>query len=162
MFAIALRDLKSPVNIGTTVRTAVAFGGEAIVFISFQEWKFKKGAQAFSRGLERHAKIEWVKTDDEFFAWASAEGYAPIAVEISESGACLPGFAFPSRPVLVVGNEGAGLPGSFLERCAGIVTIPHYGPVASLNVGVSAAVAMYEFVRLRPATQKIRGDQYEQ
>ena len=58
-------------------------------------------------------------------------------------------FAFPARAALVVGRESSGLPDGFLDRCAHVVTVPQYGPVASLNVAVAASLAMYEMMRGR-------------
>ena len=57
---------------------------------------------------------------------------------------------FGDGPVaLVVGGEERGLPPLVRRRCDEIVAIPQHGALASLNVGVAAAVACFEVARRR-------------
>lgn len=56
LLATALRDLKSPHNVGQIVRSHVAFGGGPLVFVGRDApWRFTRTTQAFSRKLERSA-----------------------------------------------------------------------------------------------------------
>ena len=50
--------------------------------------------------------------------------------------------------MIVFGNEGNGVSQELLQR-AQKVYIPMYGKAESLNVGISAAVVLYEVVRQR-------------
>jgi TrmH family RNA methyltransferase len=50
---------------------------------------------------------------------------------------------------LVVGSEGAGLASAVRERAAERLRIPLAGPVESLNVGVAAALVLFEAARQR-------------
>jgi TrmH family RNA methyltransferase len=53
-----------------------------------------------------------------------------------------------SQPsLLLLGNEGQGLPESWLERADRVVRIPQPPTVESLNVAVAAAICLYEAVR---------------
>ena len=49
----------------------------------------------------------------------------------------------------VVGNEGAGLPEAVCARAALRLRVPLSGPVESLNVGVAAALVLFEAARQR-------------
>jgi len=148
MFATVMHQLTSPVNVGTIVRSHVAFGGEEIAFVGLDvPWRFRKNTQAFSRRLERVCRITYLRDDEEFFAWCEARAWSPIAIEISPLACPLAGFPFPKRPALVVGHEGRGLSEDFLARCAGIAVIPQFGDAPCLNAGVSAAIAMFELRR---------------
>ena len=161
MFCTVLNNLKSPHNVGMIVRSHVAFGGDRVVMIGRQDpWRFKRRSQAFSRRLEALCTFVNLDDDDAFFAWCEAEGLAPVAIEIAASPTLLPDFAFPERTALVVGNEGVGLSPAFLARCAGVVTIPQFGPVGSLNVAISCSIAMYELNRARPLGRPIAGHKY--
>jgi TrmH family RNA methyltransferase len=50
---------------------------------------------------------------------------------------------------LILGSEGSGLPDEVLESVDRRITIPMQAPVESLNVGVAAALVLYEAFRQR-------------
>jgi tRNA G18 (ribose-2'-O)-methylase SpoU len=60
---------------------------------------------------------------------------------------------------LIFGNEAHGLPTEFLDKADSVVTIPQYAAVGSLNVAVSASIAMYELMKQSPIRQ-IQGDEF--
>jgi hypothetical protein len=76
--------------------------------------------------------------------------YALIGLEQTADSAPLPAFPFPRRAALVLGREKQGLPPELLALMDACVEIPQFGVVRSLNVHVSAAVAMYEYLRQGP------------
>ena len=51
--------------------------------------------------------------------------------------------------VLMVGNEGAGLPKEVLAHADEIVAIPQSPKVESLNAGIAASIVLYEAARQR-------------
>ena len=52
---------------------------------------------------------------------------------------------------LVIGGEDSGVKRLTKEKCDGIISIPMFGKVNSLNASVACAVAVYEVVRQRVA-----------
>ncbi|MCX4028388.1 hypothetical protein H0A36_21590 [Endozoicomonas sp. SM1973] len=160
-FCTVLHSLNSPQNVGMIVRSHVAHGGSEVVFIGHElPWQFKKGSQSFSRKLEKQAKIIHLPNPDDVFEWCMANSYTPVAIEIAEQTSLLNQFTFPEKTALILGNEADGLPASFIKKCTHVVTIPQYGPVGSLNVAVSASVAMYE-LRRGDTPWAIARDEYE-
>ncbi|MCK7491742.1 MAG: hypothetical protein MZW92_08710 [Comamonadaceae bacterium] len=160
MFATVLHNLKSPENTGMIVRPHVAFGGERLVIVGPDPWRFKKRTQAFSRRLERVTPVVHIPDDDAFFRWCEEESFTPVAIEISENPVYLPQFTFPERPAVIVGHEGKGLPEVFMRRCANVVTIPQFGAVACLNAAISCCIALYELNRLRLVERAIEGHKF--
>ena len=160
MFATVLHNLKSPENTGMIVRTHAAYGGSQLVIVGSEPWRFRKRSQAFSRKLEKSCEIVYLTSDDEFFEWCDASGFIPVGIEISETSSSLPGFEFPKKPAIIVGNEGIGLPNDFLGRCRHTVTIPQFGPVSCLNVAMSCGIALYELNRDRTDAMEIRHDEF--
>ena len=51
----------------------------------------------------------------------------------------------------VVGGEGSGVKRLTKEKCDGVVTLPMFGKVNSLNASVAAALVVYEYVRQNKA-----------
>lgn len=161
MFCTILHNLQSPTNVGTIVRSHVAFGGNQVVFVGHDHpWRFKKSTQAFSRRLERRCDITYLNSDDDLFDWCHSHHYSPIAIEIKEHATPLADFCFPEKPALIVGHEGTGLPYSLLQRCTATAFIPQFGDAACLNVATSAAIAMYELRRTDNAHREIAGSKF--
>ena len=161
MFCTVLHSLKSPTNVGGIVRSHVAFGGSEVVFVGYQEpWSFRKGSQAFSRKLERLCQLVFLRTDADYFAWASNQGYATVAVEVSQHACPIHEFSFPPVAALAFGNEAVGLSDNFLAKCHAAVRIPQLGPVGSLNVAAAAAIAMYELQRGRDLERPVLGHKF--
>ena len=50
---------------------------------------------------------------------------------------------------LVIGSEGFGLSAPVRQQCDGIISLPMFGKVNSLNASVAAGILMYEAVRQR-------------
>lgn len=68
-----------------------------------------------------------------------------IGLEQTVESQPLPQFEFPERSVLVLGQEGTGIPAHILHALDCCVEIPQLGLVRSLNVHVSGALAVYEY-----------------
>jgi len=58
---------------------------------------------------------------------------------------------FTGAAMIVVGNEGAGVPHEALALADELVTIPHSARVESLNAGIAASILLYEAARQRKA-----------
>jgi 23S rRNA (guanosine2251-2'-O)-methyltransferase len=162
-FCTILNSLKSPQNVGMIVRTHVAYGGSEFI-ITGQDlpWRFKKGTQAFSRKLEKICNIQHIPDPEEALIWCKENGYSTVAIEITENPIFIDEFIFPQRIAIIVGNEGVGLESEFLNTCDQVVTIRQTGAVGSLNVAVSASIAMYEFNRNSVDTNVIVGNKYKE
>ncbi len=161
-FCTILNALKSPQNVGMIVRSHVANGGSQLIITGLDHpWKFKKGSRAFSRKLEKQCNILHIPDQYDALAWCKKNGYASTAIEIRENPIFLDEFSFPQRTAIIVGNEEQGLDAKFQEKCDHIVTIKQPGDVGSLNVAVSASIAMYEFNRSRTAINSITGSHYK-
>ena len=76
---------------------------------------------------------------------ARAEGYSVVALQQGPDAQLMWEADWPERPLIVAGNEGDGLPASFVEEADLQVELPVYGRIDSLNVAVATAVAMYSW-----------------
>ena len=160
-FCTILHSLKSPKNVGMILRSHVANGGSAFITTGHDlPWAFKKGTRAFSRKLERKCRILHIPDPLETLNWCKAHNYSTVAIEISETPTFLDEFSFPGRTAIIVGNEGEGIDTEFLKKCDHVATIKQFGEVGSLNVAVSASIAMYEFNRSQATLSKITGSRY--
>ena len=56
---------------------------------------------------------------------------------------------FRPASAIVVGSEGRGMREAVARRCDALFSIPQRGKIASLNVSVAGAIALYEAARQR-------------
>jgi TrmH family RNA methyltransferase len=59
---------------------------------------------------------------------------------------------FTGSAMIIVGNEGAGVPHEILSQADELGTIPHSERVESLNAGIAASILLYEASRQRSKT----------
>lgn len=154
-YAVACINLTGDLNIGSIVRSAALLGCET-VFI-YGRKKFDKRGLV---GAHNYQRIEQITIDlpDELgdfppdinyeilIQTLEGLGYTPFGLETG--GARIDQMAFTEivSPCIVVGNENMGLP-DYLRKKLPLVSIPQSGVMRSLNVGVSAAIAMSEIQR---------------
>jgi tRNA G18 (ribose-2'-O)-methylase SpoU len=67
----------------------------------------------------------------------------------SRKGTPLPEVNFSGPCLVVIGNEGAGVPAEILSAADGLITVPHSLRVESLNAGIATSIILYEAARQR-------------
>ena len=78
-----------------------------------------------------------------------------VLATTSHKGKPLHEADFTGAAMIVVGNEGAGVPQEVLALADERITIPHSPRVESLNAGIAASIVLYEAARQR---QKLTTD----
>jgi RNA methyltransferase, TrmH family len=139
--------LQDPGNLGTLVRSAEAFGATGMILLpgTVSPWNAK--TLRASSGSVFRLPVLTMGADDAFAA-LHAQGVQVFAA-VARGGAAEPDLRGPSA--LLLGNEGAGLPGEWVRRADARVTIPCPGAVESLNAAVAGSVLLYEAMRQRLA-----------
>ncbi len=72
------------------------------------------------------------------------EGFRILAVEQTSASTPLHTYTFPSRFVLVLGNENSGIPPEILHIVDDCIEIPQFGMIRSLNVHVCGSIVLWE------------------
>ncbi|HKK49753.1 MAG TPA: TrmH family RNA methyltransferase, partial [Alkalispirochaeta sp.] len=134
--------LRSPFNVGNIIRTAAAFGVAGVIIGEAGPALSHPRLQRAAMGA---AEMIPVVRGDVSDAAHLLPGLPAPVVALETGGTAISGFRFPASGVLVVGHEELGVSNDIVDQCrqAGmIVTIPHDGPKASLNVGVAAGICL--------------------
>jgi RNA methyltransferase, TrmH family len=138
---VALWGVGDPGNVGTVLRSALAFGAASVALGPDCADPYAPKAIRASMGAIFALDVAKVGDPDEL----PGERIALVA----RAGAPLEGPLEP--PVtLVVGAEREGLPAEVIAKCDRIAHIPIAGE--SLNAAVAASVALYEATRGRDVT----------
>lgn len=137
---IAIENLERDFNMGTIVRNANAFGVRTIHVIGSKQWN-KRGAMMTDKYLNiiYHASINefiGVVKHKTLIAIDNVEGSTELALTVLEKDS-----------LMIFGSESAGISNELIKHCDKIVAIEQLGSTRSVNVGVAAGIAMYEWLR---------------
>lgn len=147
LFAI-LDGLQDPHNFGAVIRSAHVLGVDALFVASQGQVDVTVQVARSSAGAVNHLPI------------AQADDLLTLAAQLRARGVRLFGASqTATQPLfecdltgptaIVIGNEGIGIQPELLAACDGLITIPQFGVVESLNAAVSAGILFYEAQRQR-------------
>jgi TrmH family RNA methyltransferase len=137
--------LQDPGNLGTLVRSAEAFGATGMMLLPGTVSLWNAKTLRASSGSAFRLPVVAVNAADAFAA-LRAEGVRVVAA-VARDGDSEADLRGPSA--LLVGNEGAGLPGEWIAQAAARVTIPLPGAVESLNAAIAGSLLLYDAMRQR-------------
>jgi TrmH family RNA methyltransferase len=138
--------LQDPGNLGTLIRSAVAFGATGVLTTpgSVSPWN-QKCVRASAGSVFRIP-----------LAQAGPQEIAILQANNIRFLAAMPDNAIPmhqadlkSPVALLIGNEGQGLTEEFLAIASQHITIPTPGKVESLNAAIAGSLLLYEVSRQR-------------
>ena len=132
---LLLDNIQDPGNLGTILRTALAFGYTDVILRGGCSQYNEKALQA-SQGAIFNLNIIPFEDEDQL------EGYEIIATEIKGS-VDLSTVGQIKKHILVLGNEAHGVSKEFLEIADKRVRID-INEIESLNVAIAGAIAMYQ------------------
>ena len=141
---LVLDRIQDPGNLGTLIRSAVAFNVDTIILsddtVDLYNSKVLRSAQGmiFNANILRGNIIDYINRlkDDSFEI---------IGTDVKD-GISLKKFSIneESRFAIVLGNEGNGLSHEVRELCDRFIYIDMKDSVDSLNVGVAGSIILYE------------------
>jgi TrmH family RNA methyltransferase len=146
---VVLAGLQDPGNLGTILRSAEAFGAQAVVSLPGTVSAWNPKAVRASAGSVFRLPLLSASAED-CFARLREAGVRILTTAVhGTQPANLVDLAGPVA--LLIGNEGNGVPEALAAQTDGAVTIPCPGAVESLNAAVAASVLLYEVSRQRSA-----------
>jgi len=146
--ALALCSVRDPSNLGSVIRSAVAFGVDHLVLSADCADVYNPKTVRSAMGSLFKVKITYVKDFAEFISAARHSGRRVFAAELTDSAVSLRELELLASDVLVIGNEGHGIPVEISANCDNSVYIPISDKTESLNASVAAAVFMWEQKKL--------------
>ena len=154
---VVLAGVQDPGNVGTIVRTAVAFGATGAVTSATGQSgtasPFSPKALRASAGAALHLPLVHGAALGILLAQFKLNNISTVATcahdDIAQSLAAPWEIDWCQPIALLVGNEGAGLPEDIVHSADARIQIPMERRVESLNAAAAAAVLFYEAFRQR-------------
>ena len=135
-------------NLGGLSRTCEIFGVGKLVL---NNRKILEDKDFLSTSVTAHQwiSIEEVNVENlmEYLMSMKLNGYKIVGIEQTSESQSLQDFQFPKKSVILLGNEKEGLPVEYIQLLDGCVEIPQSGLIRSLNVHVTGAIVIWEYVR---------------
>ena len=142
---VAIENVEHDFNIGTIVRSANSFNVSKVHIIGKKKYN-RRGAMCTDKYLEI---VHWENAGD-FANDQVSRGRELVAIENNtDRVGPLSEKKFADKTTLVFGSEGNGISQELLEKCDDVREIESFGSTRSVNVGVAAGIAMYEWTRQR-------------
>ena len=145
---VVLDGIEDPHNVGAIFRTADAAGCHGIVRQQRHAAALEGIAAKASAGAVAHVKVATVVNVARAIEELKALNVWTLGLDAG-ADALYHQADLTLPTAIVLGAEGTGLRRLVRDRCDRLVSIPMRGVVDSLNVSVSAGVALFEAVRQR-------------
>jgi len=142
--ALLLDSVGQPFNVGSIVRTAAAFGAEAIWLCGNTPDLDTPAVGKTALGTDRFLESYREPSPAAAAKQAAEDGFRVVAIELATGAVPLAEAPLEGDVCLAIGNEDHGCSPALLAAVNAVAYIPQTGRVGSLNVAVAAAIAMAE------------------
>lgn len=139
-----LYAMRDPGNLGSVIRSAVAFGADRILMSADSADVYNPKTVRSAMGSLFRVKITAVEDVIGSIDSLRKSGRRVFAAELSDGAASLDDVTIKKSDVFMIGNEGHGIPPEVSHACDGSVYIPISKATESLNASVAAALFMWE------------------
>jgi len=138
--------IQDPGNLGTIIRSAEAFGADAVLL-------GEKTVSEFNPKVIRASAGSSFRLPTLHVSIAQANGMKERGLRIvatsSHKGEPIDRVDLTGSLAILVGSEGAGVPREYMNVADAFIRVPHNERVESLNAAIAASVILYEAQRQR-------------
>ncbi len=149
-FIVLLNEILDPHNLGSIIRVCECAGVDGLIIGKDRSASVSDTVMRISEGALNHVKVCRVTNINVAIDKLKEAGFWVYGAELG--GGDIYKSDLTGKICLVIGGEDSGVKKLTKSKCDGIITIPMFGKVNSLNASVACGVAVFEAVRQR--TQK--------
>ncbi len=146
-FVVVLNEILDPHNLGSIIRVCECAGVDGVIIGKDRSASVNDTVMRISSGALNHVKVARVTNINSAIDTLKENGFWVYGAEAD--GQEMYKADLRGNLCLVIGGEDSGVKRLTKEKCDGIISIPMYGKVNSLNASVACGVCIYEAVRQR-------------
>lgn len=144
---IVLNEILDPHNLGSIIRVCECAGADGIIISKDRCASVSDTVMRISAGALNHVKVARVTNINNAIDKLKDFGYWVYGAELGGSNMYKTNLT--GKIALVIGGEDSGVKRLTKDKCDGIISIPMFGKVNSLNASVACGIAVYEVLRQR-------------
>ena len=141
-----LDTIQDPGNLGTILRSAVAFGADGLILYGCADPTGPKTVRA-SMGALFRCPVQITKDLVKTVQQLQKDGHRVLAAALGENSLCAGQAELRKNDCVIIGNEGHGVSPEIIDLCDGVIRIPMQAVTESLNASVAASVLLWEYYR---------------
>lgn len=139
---VLLDQVTDPHNIGAIMRSAAAFGADAVVLQRMHAPEITGTLAKSACGAVEHVPLCFETNLSRTLEALKRAGYTVIGLD-EDGRTLLQDYKADEKMVIVLGAEGDGMRRLIRENCDIILRLPTGGPIGTLNVSNAAAVSLF-------------------
>ena len=147
LLIIFLDKIEDPHNLGSIVRVAECVGAHGIVIPKYHSATVNETVIKTSAGATARVKIAKVNNLAQAIDYVKEKNVFVYAADMN--GSPMYKTDLKGDIGVIIGSEGNGISELTRKKADGVISIPMYGKINSLNASVSAGIVLYEAVRQR-------------
>ena len=144
---VVLDEVLDPHNLGSVIRVAECAGATGVVIPNRRSATVNETVVRTSAGATAYMPVIKVSNLNQAIEEMKKQNIWVYAADMD--GAPMHKTNLKGDIALVVGGEGTGVRELTKKLCDGVISIPMFGKVNSLNASVSAGIVLFEAVRQR-------------
>jgi len=144
---VVLDEILDPHNLGSIIRVAECAGATGVIIPNRRSALVNETVVRTSAGATAYVPVIKVPNLNQAIEEMKKENIWVYAADMD--GEVMYNANLKGDIALIIGSEGSGIRDLTKKLCDGVISIPMYGKVNSLNASVSAAVVVYEAIRQR-------------
>jgi tRNA (guanosine-2'-O-)-methyltransferase len=145
---VVMENIHDPHNVSAVLRSCDAAGvWEAQLLYNTDA--FPKIGKKSSASAGKWVGRRKFKTVAECYGKLRSEGFRIVATRLDEGAQSLYDVDLTQKVAIVFGNEHRGVSDDAALAADGLIQIPMFGMIQSLNVSVACAITLYEALRQR-------------
>ena len=146
-FIVILNEILDPHNLGSIIRVCECAGVDGIIISKDRSASVSDTVMRISEGALNHIKVARVVNINNAIKELKSCGYWVYGAEMG--GGEMYKTDLTGKIAIVIGGEDSGVKTLTKKNCDGIISIPMFGKVNSLNASVACGVVVYEAIRQR-------------
>ena len=144
---VILNEVLDPHNLGSIIRVCECAGIDGLIIGKDRSASVSDTVMRISEGAVNHVKIARVVNINNAIDKLKDNGYWVYGAEAD--GQSVYKTDLKGKICLVIGGEDSGVKRLTRQKCDGIISIPMYGKINSLNASVACGVVVFEAMRQR-------------